>query len=209
MFGTHICFPFISTPYLFFSPHNAGLCWVSLGRERWVAINGLFTLYRILRERVEGRYNVSIPLHLGVIAVCFRQPVTLKGATSDVAFRYLLNLEAFKMNSRVPFDKFKYVARCSQVSKDQLFPCTLPYRILTKFVASYDDEELRYHPKRLSLSPLPLINSHWLQLIVRDKTWLVDQLVNEKKVYCCAICEMLLFDGKIGPFSGCVWFYSD
>ena len=39
--------------------------------------------------------------------VCFRRPMTLKGAASDVAFRYVLNVEAFTMDSRVPFDRFK------------------------------------------------------------------------------------------------------
>jgi hypothetical protein len=29
-----------------------------------------------------------------------------------VAFRYVLNLEASRMDSRVPFDRFKYVATC-------------------------------------------------------------------------------------------------
>jgi len=58
--------------------------------------------------------------------VCVRQPPTLKGAASDVAFRYVLNLEAFWMDSRLPFDRFKYVALCGRVSENRIFPYTLP-----------------------------------------------------------------------------------
>jgi hypothetical protein len=49
--------------------------------------------------------------------VYVRQPPTLKGAASDVAFRYILNLQAFSMDSRVPFDRFKYIVLCGRVGE--------------------------------------------------------------------------------------------
>jgi len=129
--------------------------------------------------------------------------MSLKGAASDVAFRYVLNLEAFTMDSRVPFDIFKYVATCSRVSEDQLFPCALPYLILANYLMSYDDG-LSYNPKCLSHNPRPPVHSKWLQMIVYDKTRLIAELLNEKKMYRCAICDMLLFDIKTRPCARCV-----
>jgi hypothetical protein len=58
--------------------------------------------------------------------VGLRQPTTLKGAASDVAFRYVLNLDAFKVNPRLPYNKFIEVATCGGVSEDRLFPYVLP-----------------------------------------------------------------------------------
>ena len=42
-------------------------------------------------------------------AVSVKQPPTLKGATSLVAFRYVPNLEAFWKYSRIPVSRFNYV----------------------------------------------------------------------------------------------------
>ena len=155
---------------------------------------------KLYREKVECVHPSPSGCYC---TVCFRRSMTLKGAASDVAFRYLLNLEAFIMDSRVPVDRFKYAATCGQVLEDQLFSCALPYYILVNYLTCYD-EGLRYHLKCLSHSPLPLIHSDWLQMIVYDKTWLIAQLLNEKKLYWCAICEMLLFNIKTKPFAGCV-----
>jgi len=58
--------------------------------------------------------------------VCVTQLMTLKGPASDAAFRYVLNLEAFRMDPRVPYDIFSEVATCGRVSEDQIFPHVLP-----------------------------------------------------------------------------------
>jgi hypothetical protein len=46
------------------------------------------------------------PLCPSVTARSVRQPPTLKTAASSASFRDVLNLEAFRMHSKVPFDRF-------------------------------------------------------------------------------------------------------
>ena len=73
----------------------------------------------------------------------------MKGAASDVAFRNVLNVEAFAMDSRVNFEKFKYVATCGLVSEDRLFSHALPCYLSAHYCLADEETELRYHTKCL------------------------------------------------------------
>ena len=84
--------------------------------------------YRQLARTVEVSLSSStdwaecLSLDQCQCTVCVRQPPTLKEAASDIAFRYVLNLEAFRMDSRVPFDRFREVATSGRVPEYRLFP---------------------------------------------------------------------------------------
>ena len=136
----------------------------------------------------------------------FQKAYDPRGGCIRCGISRLLTLEAFTMDCGVPFDRFKYVATCGRVPEDHLFLYTLPYRILANYLTSLD-EELRYHPKCLSNSPLPIHRSDCLRMIVYNKTWHITQLLHEKKLYWCAICDTLLFDIKTGRYAGCARLY--
>jgi hypothetical protein len=40
---------------------------------------------------------------------------SLKGAASNVAFRYVPNVETFRLDTRVTYDNFHYAATCGKV----------------------------------------------------------------------------------------------
>ena len=157
---------------------------------------------KVYREKAEFINPSTTRCHC---KVCFRRLMTVKGAASDVAFCYVLNLEAYTMDSRIPIDRFKYIATCGRVSEDQLFSYTLPYRILANYLLS-QDVDLRSHPKCLSNSPLPVHYSDWLQMIGCDKTWLKTTLTLEKTVLVYNMWHVA-FDIKTGRYAGCALFY--
>ena len=75
---------------------------------------------------IEKRQNASVPLNSSATARYVRQLPTLNGAASDVAFRYVLNLEVFCMDSRVPFSRLKHVVFLRSGVGEPTFPYPLP-----------------------------------------------------------------------------------
>ena len=115
--------------------------------------------------------------------ICVRQPPTLKAAASDVAFRCVLNLKAFRMNSIVPFHRFKELAKCGLVPGERLFPYTLPCIIIICYCKDGEEEEvaLRFHPKCLYTDPNPPIKCDWYEEVVGDRAGFIARLSEEKK----------------------------
>jgi len=66
----------------------------------------------LYREKAECVRSAQFECHC---TVCVRQFPTLKGAASDVAFRYVLNIEASWIDFRLPFYRLMYVALCFEV----------------------------------------------------------------------------------------------
>ena len=93
--------------------------------------------------------------------VCVRQPATLKGAASDIAFRYVLNLEAFRIDPKVPNDRFNVVI-CKRVSEYRFFPYVLPCIMTACYCKEKEEAVLRFHPKYLYADPPPPIECDWL-----------------------------------------------
>ena len=123
--------------------------------------------------------------------VCVRQPPNVKGTTPDLPFQYTLNLEAFNTDSRVPFDRFNYVATCGRVSDYQPFPYTLPCHISSYYCMAGEEADLLLHPKCLYANPP--IDCDWMHLVANKKTQFIAKLLDDKKLYCCANYFMLLF----------------
>ena len=84
--------------------------------------------------------------------VYVRQPPTLKGAASDVAFHYILNIDSSRMDPRVPFDRFREVATCWRVSEDRLLTYVLPC-FMTVCYWREEEATSRFHPKCLYPDP--------------------------------------------------------
>jgi hypothetical protein len=129
---------------------------------------------------------------------------SLKGAASDVTFRYVLKLEAFYMNSRVPFDKFKYVVVCGRVSESRLSPYTLPCIMTGCYCKNEVKSQLRFHPKCQYTMLHPPIDCDWLQKVVDDRTLFITRLLKQETSYWCEKCKTLLFDIGTAAFKGCV-----
>jgi hypothetical protein len=102
------------------------------------------------------------------------------------------------MDSRVPFDKFKYVALYSRVSQNRLFPYALPYIMTVCYCKNEEKTTLGFHPKRLYINPPKPINIDWLQEVLYDRNQFIS------RIYWCAKCETLLFEIKTAAFTACV-----
>ena len=139
--------------------------------------------------------SVRVPMH-GV-----RRPPNLKGAASDVPFRYVLNLEASRMDSRIPFDRVMYVATCGLDVGG-----ATPLRTAQHYVCLLlQDDELRsYDPiQNVCIWIRLLASSDWLQEVVYDRARFIPHLLEEYTTY-CAKCETLLFEIGTEAFIGCV-----
>jgi hypothetical protein len=136
--------------------------------------------------------------------LCVKRSLTLKRAASDVAFRYVLNLGAFWMDSRVPFNKFKYVALFDRVSENRLFPYALPCIMTASYCKNEKKTAIRFHPKCLYESASSY-RFDWLQEVVNDTAQFISKLLEEKTIYWCAKCETLLFEIRTAAFTACVW----
>jgi hypothetical protein len=75
-----------------------------------VPIAGLLALKTFLGVPLQSGMRPSRLVR--VLLQCVRRPRTLKGAASGVAFHYVMNLEAFRMDLRVSFNRFMYAAPC-------------------------------------------------------------------------------------------------
>jgi hypothetical protein len=110
-----------------------------------------------------------------------RQPPTLKGAAFDVAFRCVLNIEVFRMNSIVPFGRFKEVTKCGLVPYERLFPYTLPCIISICYCKDGEEVALRFHPKCLYTDPPPPIECDRYKEVGGDRAGFIARLSEEKK----------------------------
>ena len=121
-----------------------------------------------------------------------------------MAFRYVLNLVSFWVDSTVPFDRFKYVALCGRASNNQIFPHGLPCIITASYWKKEEKDELRFHPKCLHNYSPPPIDCDWLQEVEYDKTQFIALLLKEKMTHWCAKCETLLYEIGTVAFMRCV-----
>jgi len=118
---------FIHTPPSSFPPWNAWPTSRILGQRATGGYGWPVRSVDVSSSSSTGtRRNAYVLLNPSATARYVKRPPTMKGAASNVAFRYILNLEAFRMDSRVSFDRFKYAATCGQVLEDRPFsyvPC--------------------------------------------------------------------------------------
>lgn len=100
--------------------------------------------------------------------VCVRRPPTLNKAESDVAFRYVLNVEAFTVDSIACFENFKHVGTCGRLSEVRLFTYALSCNISARYCMA-DEKGLRCHRKYLYAIPSRPINCNWIYIVVDDR----------------------------------------
>jgi hypothetical protein len=136
---------------------------------------------------------------------------SLKGAASDVAFRYVLNIGACRLDQRVTYDKFHYAATCGRVSDESLFPPVLPHYLSGYYCEN--EEEASFHARRLRKEPSPA-GCEWIQKFVKEKRSFICALIQQRDVYWCAKCNTMLMKVSTGPFEFCVrrrgnWYTGD
>jgi hypothetical protein len=66
-----------------------------------------------------------------------------------VAFRYVLNIEAFRLDQQVTYDKFHYAATSGKVSDEELFPPALSHYLSDYYC---ENEGACFNPRCLTKS---------------------------------------------------------
>jgi hypothetical protein len=153
-----------------------------------------------LSTPTETRQGASFRLCPSVTARCVRQPPTLKRGASSVAFRDVLNLDAFRMLSKVAFDRFmcRIATNCRSTNS---FP-----------THSHVTSHITACRMRLGCSSIlgacmtiRLLSTNATSCMYLGSVRIGSSLDSDgKDQYLWAKCDTLLLEIETGPFTGCV-----
>ena len=175
-------FSLINIPSSLFPPWNVWPTSKILGRRamgdyrrpaRYVKVASNSSTYR--------RLFASVPLNPSAPALYVSNGLQTASNSKWSRFRRDISLRpesrSFWMDSRVPFDRFNYVALRGRMPEKQLFLYTLLCIMIACYCKKEEEERLRFHPKFLHTNPPPPINCDWLQEVLYEGTQFVALLL--------------------------------